>query len=325
MGESTYLLDSYVFTQAGEPFRLFPFGQLVKDGKVREITRELAAMFKLPHFRPPIKLGSHKDETRAGGHIVGLEVREDGLYAIPEFTDEGRAAMERGDYRYHSPEIIWEGWLEDPTTGDPIEGPLIIGDALLHTPHLGEAAALYRVDIGDEAMTTHDDMVSVSLLERLRDFFAAPQYEQEPEPQVMTQTIEPPEPVETFAAEYQAAQAQVEQLTARLAEVQQAQARGERIAHLAAELATLDDAELCETLADLPEETAALLTARFKALAAQADASGLTEDVGDAGVDVPGTPADRFNAAVDAEVEKGMDRMTAVRKVLAEQPDILKE
>lgn len=322
--ETTYLLDNYVFTQAGEPFRLFPFGQLVKDGKARQITRELAAMFKLPHFRPPIKLGSHKDETRAGGHIVGLEVREDGLYAIPEFTDEGRAAMERGDYRYHSPEIIWEGWLEDPTTGDPIEGPLIIGDALLHTPHLGEAAALYRVDIGDEAMTTHDDMVSVSLLERLREFFAAPQYEQEPEPQTEPQILTA-EPVETFAAEYQAAQAQVDQLTAQLAEVQMAQARGERIAHFAVELAALGDVELCETLADLPEDAAELLTARFKALAAQAEASGLTADVGDAGVDVPGTPADRFNAAVDAEVDKGMDRMTAVRKVLAEQPDILKE
>lgn len=322
--ETTYLLDNYVFTQAGEPFRLFPFGQLVKDGKARQITRELAAMFKLPHFRPPIKLGSHKDETRAGGHIVGLEVREDGLYAIPEFTDEGRAAMERGDYRYHSPEIIWEGWLEDPTTGDPIEGPLIIGDALLHTPHLGEAAALYRVDIGDEAMTTHDDMVSVSLLERLREFFAAPQYEQEPEPQIEPQILTA-EPVETFAAEYQAAQAQVDQLTAQLAEVQMAQARGERIAHFAVELAALGDVELCETLADLPEDAAELLTARFKALAAQAEASGLTADVGDAGVDVPGTPADRFNAAVDAEVDKGMDRMTAVRKVLAEQPDILKE
>jgi hypothetical protein len=324
--ETTYLLDSYVFTQAGEPFRLFPFGQLVKDGKVRQITRELAAMFRLPHFRPPIKLGSHKDETRAGGHIVGLEVRDDGLYAIPEFTDEGRAALERGDYRYHSPEIIWEGWLEDPTTGDPIEGPLIIGDALLHTPHLGEAAALYSVEIGEGTMTTHDDMVSVSLLERLREFFAAPQYKQEPEPQVEQQNLAADSvEVETFAAEYQAAQARVEQLTAQLAEVQQAQARGERIAHFAVELAALGDVELCETLADLPEDAAEMLTARFKALMAQAEASGLTADVGDAGVDVPGTPADRFNAAVDAEVEKGTDRMTAVRKVLAEQPDILKE
>lgn len=322
--ESTYLLDSYVFTQAGEPFRLFPFGTLVKNGKMREITRELAQMFKLPHFRPPIKLGSHKDETRAGGHIVGLEVRDDGLYAIPEYTDEGRAALERGDYRYHSPEIIWDGYLEDPTTGDPIEGPLIIGDALLHTPHLGESAALYRVDIGDKTMTTHDDMVSVSLLERLRDFFAAPQYEQEPEPQPEPQTIDP-EPVETFAAEYQAAQAQVDQLTAQLAEMQSAQARGERIAHFATELAALGDVELCELLADLPEEAAEALTVKFRALAEQAKAAGLTADVGDAGADVPGTPADRFNAAVDAEVAKGADRMTAVRKVLAEQPDILKE
>lgn len=140
------MLDEYVSVKPGEPFRLFPFGKLVKGGVIREITRELAAKFKLPQFKPPIKLGSHKDETPAGGHIVRLEVRSDGLYAIPELTEKGRKAWAEGDYKYCSPEVIWEdGVMEDPTTGEKIPGPFIIGSALLHTPHLGEAAALYSI------------------------------------------------------------------------------------------------------------------------------------------------------------------------------------
>jgi len=168
MSEYVYFSDNYLTIQPGEPFRLLPVGKLVKDGKVRTLTRELLAKFKLPHFKPAIKLGSHADETRAGGHITGLEVRDDGLYAIPEFTDEGRAALERGDYRYHSPEIIWDGAFEDPETGADIDGPLVVGTAMLHMPHLGERASLYSVEIieGDETMTTNHDMVSVEEFER---------------------------------------------------------------------------------------------------------------------------------------------------------------
>jgi len=163
---SEYVITDFVTVAAGEPFRLLPFGQIVKNGRKREVTRELAARFRLPHFRPPIKLGSHKDETPAGGHIVALEVRDDGLYAVPEYNDEGAAALARGAYRYHSPEIVWEGGLEDPQTGDVQDGPLIIGDALLHTPHLGEAAALYTADItqGEQKMNEGTVTVPVSSL-----------------------------------------------------------------------------------------------------------------------------------------------------------------
>jgi len=68
--ESLYLVEEYVALRPGDPFRLFPFGKLVKGGKEIEITPELARRFKLPHFKPPIKLGSHNEETPAGGHIT---------------------------------------------------------------------------------------------------------------------------------------------------------------------------------------------------------------------------------------------------------------
>ena len=68
---SMYLIDEYVNVTAGEPYRLFPFGKIIKGGKTREITRELAAKFKLPHFKPPIKRGSHNDDAPAGDGLNG--------------------------------------------------------------------------------------------------------------------------------------------------------------------------------------------------------------------------------------------------------------
>ena len=171
---SDFLLDDYVATRPGDPFRLFPFGVIVKNGKRREITPEYAATFKLPHFKPPIKLGSHEDPTPAGGHILRLEVRADGLYAIPELNDKGAQAIQDGAYRYQSPEVIWEGSLEDPTTGAPINGPLIVGDALLHTPHLGEAAALYTItpfNLGENKMSEDTVQVPKSLFDVFTSWF----------------------------------------------------------------------------------------------------------------------------------------------------------
>ena len=78
--DSFYVIDDFVNVRPGDPFRLLPFGTLIKGGKKRNITPELAAKFKLPHFKPPIKLGLHNYETPAGGHITGLFVGKDGLY-----------------------------------------------------------------------------------------------------------------------------------------------------------------------------------------------------------------------------------------------------
>lgn len=161
---SSYFHPSeFVAMEPGGAYRLFPFGKVVKGGRVHDITPEYAARFKLPHFKPAIKLGSHEDTTPSGGSIVALEVRTDGLYAIPEFTPKGLRAIQDGDFRYHSPEALWEdAAIEDPTTGKMIEGPMIVGDALLHYPHLGEAAALYTVEPHKtEGVTMTEEMIQV--------------------------------------------------------------------------------------------------------------------------------------------------------------------
>lgn len=327
MTDSVYLIDNFVNVQPGEPYRLFPFGRVVKNGKVREITRELALQFKLPHFKPPIKLGSHANDQPAGGHIIGLEVRDDGLYAVPELNDVGAKALNDGSYRYHSPEVIWEGGFENPSTGQMIEGPLIVGDALLHMPHLGEAAALYTVQkFAQEHNTggiTMSEMTQVpaSFLEKLMDFFTS-STEAAPEPEPIT----PPEPSEDFAAQLQAKETELETYKAQVVEMEAKEQRGERVAHFAAEVkehdALKDDAELHGLLADLPEEQAGKLLTKFKALAVQIDESNLTSDVGGSGDNDAEPPADKFSALVLEKVKGGMKHGDAVMSVIAENPDL---
>ena len=327
MDRSEYVITEYVTVVPGEPFRLLPFGRLVKNGKVREITADIARRFRLPHFRPPIKLGSHRDETPAGGHIVALEVREDGLYAVPEFNDEGTAALARGAYRYHSPEIVWEGGYEDPITGATQEGPLIVGDAFLHTPHMGEAAALYAAEIetieGVMNMTTDTVTVPVSWLDRLLGRVTEAQPEPEPKgepPTVLTATVD----VDKFAA----VQAERDDLAAKIEQMESARTLAARVEKFESELATTSlagDEGLPALLAGLTDEVATEVLRRFKALAAQETVAALTADVGHAGNPATGDPVGDLDKVVRSIMTKeNLDYNRALGKLAAEQPELLK-
>ena len=327
MDRSEYVITEYVTVVPGEPFRLLPFGRLVKNGKAREITADIARRFRLPHFRPPIKLGSHRDETPAGGHIVALEVREDGLYAVPEFNDEGTAALARGAYRYHSPEIVWEGGYEDPITGATQEGPLIVGDAFLHTPHMGEAAALYAAEIetieGVMNMTTDTVTVPVSWLDRLLGRVTEAQPEPEPKgepPTVLTATVD----VDKFAA----VQAERDDLAAKIEQMESARTLAARVEKFESELATTSlagDEGLPALLAGLTDEVATEVLRRFKALAAQETVAALTADVGHAGNPATGDPVGDLDKVVRSIMTKeNLDYNRALGKLAAEQPELLK-
>lgn len=286
--DKTYIIDQFVNTQAGEPFRLFPFGAIVKNGNRREITPEFAKQIKLPHFKPPIKLGSHEDATPAGGHIIGLEVRPDGLYAIPEWNENGIKAMHDGAYRYHSPEIIWaDGAIENPTSGEMMNGPLIIGDALLHTPHLGEAAALYESVIQETQENRTMAEETINLPKGIWDQYIAPLFSK-PEPQR----------VEIVPEDYEATKKERDELKAQM-ETQKAQ--GERAARrdkFEAELKeTKAEPALADLLADLPEDKAGEIMRQFKALSAQIKDEDFTEK-GTEGTSTVEDPKAAFNAAV---------------------------
>jgi phage I-like protein len=314
--DTTYLIDDYVTTKAGEGYRLFPFGKIVKNGHVREITPELAAQFKLPHFQPAIKLGSHDETTPAGGHIKALEVRSDGLYAIPEWNEKGETAMRDGAYKYHSPEVIWsEGALENPTDGSMINGPLIVGDSLLHMPHLGEAAKLYSVETitGDKPMSEEN----VSVPAKLWDAFTA----------FLLKKNEPVEIVkEVIPEDYTATKQERDEFKSKL-EAQERDANHKVLVEkYETELKdTKVDPSLAELLADLPEEKAGLVMRQFKALSEQINDTSLIEEKGKDASGVTGDPKAEFNTVVlTIAKEKGIPYTAAFEVVKVSHADLFK-
>lgn len=329
--KSDYLLDKFVNVHPGEPYRLFPFGKIVKGGKTREITRESAAQFKLPHFKPAIKLGSHKEETPAGGFLVGLEVREDGLYGIPEFTEKGAQALTDGSFRYHSPEVIWEGGgLEDPTSGVTIPGPLIIGDALLHTPHLGEAAALYSIEpmLEDQSMADETVNVPKSFWEKVEAFLFT---KQEP-PKITDAGVVKP-PVDDNPDEFAAAIKERDQYKAEIEQMKAAQVRAEKLDALVKELQSekfgaayveLKTAqEAADILAGMTEDQRAWVMRNFSAYIAQIKESKLTGEIGSTGEGAPEQPGEKFDAKAKAyAAEKKVDLIAAYQAVAASDPEL---
>ncbi len=331
--DSIFIIDEFVNVRPGEPFRLLPFGTLIKGGKERNITPEFAAKFKLPHFKPPIKLGSHDDETPAGGHINSLYVGEDGLYAVPEFTDKGAKAVEEGDFKYQSPEIIWEGnGLEDPNTGKMMEGPLIVGDALLHTPHLGEAAALYQIVKQEKGENQMGDTVQVdrSLWEKLTaNLFAEKPADPVPAPEA------PEEVVET--EEYKALAVERDDYKAKFDTMEAEKVKSEKLSVIAKEFDTEEYGtayielgkadESAEMLSKMDDEVRAWVLTNFKALSKQIKESALTEELGTAGEGIDEDDSvGQLNAVILARAKK--DKVSyneAMQFVIEEQPDLVKE
>lgn len=286
------LFEEFVNVKPGQPYRLFPFGKIVKNGKVREITPEFAATIKLPHFKPAIKLGSHDEATPAGGHIIGLEVRADGLYAVPEFNDKGNGALNDGAYRYHSPEIIWEGGMENPADGSVISAPLIVGDALLHMPHLGEDAALYSVEeIIDEEQNKMTD--NVTFTANVWEKYIAPLLEKKQEVKEVEKVVE------VVPEDYEATKTKLAEYEAERVKLQAEAERKTRVEKFEADLSeTKATPDMAELLADLDPEKAEAIMKQFRALSGQINEEALT---GEQGTPADGTAEDpkaAFNAAV---------------------------
>lgn len=313
-----YLIDEYISVAPGEPYRLFPFGKIYKDGKVREVTPELAAKFKLPHFKPPIKRGSHAESAPAGGHIKALEVRSDGLWAIPEYNENGMSDVQSGAYRYHSPEVIWSDGdvFEDPQTGEFIQGPLIVGDALLHMPHLGEAAALYSVEPnteGNENMS--DQLETVAVPKSFWDSFVA-FFKPEPKPET-----EPVQAEEFDADQFAAVARERDEYKAEIDRMKSEAERAARVESFAAELKeTKVNGEFAEILAGMDGEVAARFVQEFKALSAQINESALLDERGTEGDGQEVT----LDAAIKAKMaDKKVDYATAFNLVRAESPELV--
>jgi hypothetical protein len=296
----SYYVDNFVTTKPGNAYRLLPFGKITRGGKTRDITPEYAAQFKLPPFKVPIKLGSHDDVTPAGGHIVGLEVREDGLYGIPEYTEKGEKAVNDGDFRYHSPEIIFdEGALE--TNEGVIPGPLLVGDSLLHTPYLGESTAFYT---SKEIDMQENISVPKGLFEKLMELIKPAA---DPEPPAAP---EPAPVVVTEAAEFKAVASERDDYKTQLETLKAEAATKEARVALSAQLQKKEDYgvvfaeataadEAAGVLAGLSESDREFVLRNFRALIAQIDESKLTKETGtENATPVGDDPKAEYNAQV---------------------------
>jgi hypothetical protein len=305
-----YLLDSFVYVSPGQPYRLFPYGKITRGGKTRVV--DPATQFSLPHFKPAIKLGSHDDATPAGGFIVALESRADGLYAVPEFNESGIAAMAAGAYRYHSPEVLWEGGIEDVTTGETIPAPLILGDALLHMPALGEAAALYQIEEVD--MTVETVQVPKNIWEKFTAWFERrlepeTQPEPEPEPEPAAPVIDP--------EQFDAIQAERDQYKAQIERMEADAAAKARLDNYAAKLAQTKAAPEAAMLAGMTDEQADWVLQQFAALSAQINEGALTGEIGSEGEALPEGQMglnERINAYAAEHKITYLDAVTALAK-----------
>lgn len=322
--EHVFIRDDFVTITPGEPFRLFPLTTIFKDGIPRNL-KEIAHSIKLPPWSPPIKRGSHADDAPAVGHIRKLQIvgdgsaPTDGIYGIPDYTEEGLRLVNDGDFKYQSPEMIWDGQLEDSETGELIDGPFIVGTALLHMPHLGQAAALYSTDpiIDDGGVTMSETVtVPVSWLDRL--------FGRDNQPQPTEQETEkPPEPTGVEPDKFEALQKERDDMAARLKAMEDERVQGERIAHFQAELKDIATDDVYEILAGMDEAEAGVIVQHFKALSEQVRVSNLEGDVGSAGDDDPVDPKMALHAAIEAKAkEDGISYPSAMEALRAEQPDL---
>lgn len=313
------LIDNFVSVTPGDGFRLFPFGVIYKNGNKREITPEYARTIKLPQFKPPIKLSSHDDNSPAGGFIVGLEVREDGLYAIPEWNEAGKKAIQDGAYRYQSPEILWDGGLENPNDGSVISAPLIVGTALLHTPHLGEAAAMYSVEFietnkENQNMNGDNFTVPASFYEK----FIAPLLSKPAEIKEVVKVVEPEDYTAT-KTERDAYKAEIENQKATALKKTRVDKFDAELKETKAETKT----ELAELLAGLPEEQAELVMKQFKALSSQIKESNLTQEQGSTVDGELADPKAQFNAVVlSISAEKNINYNAAMEQAKVSHKDL---
>lgn len=312
-----YVMDNFVATKSGEPYRLLPFGVIVRGGQKHDINPETAKLFKLPFWKPPIKLGSHREDAPAGGHIVGLEVREDGIYAIPEYVPNGEKAMLDGAYRYHSPEIIWDDkGIEDISTGQIVPGPFIVGDALVHDPALGEKAALYTYETkntegGNTMAEEVKTVIPANVLEKIVSFFSKHEKIEDIPTKEQLQALE--QERDTFKAKVE--QNEAEKKVAVLKDTLTVKLKEDQFKSI-----PQDGVDMLLGMTE-PQREWTLKT--IAAYAAQVKASNIEREIGSGGDGLEEGSPEKLNVAILAySKEHKVDYPTAMRELIQAQPDL---
>jgi hypothetical protein len=192
---------------------------------------------------------------------------------------------------------------------------LILGDALLHMPHLGEAAKLYSVEItqGDKPMNEN-----VSVPSNLWEAFTAFLLKKQETVEVIKEVI--PE-------DYAAAKQERDEFKTKIETQEREAARKMLVDKYEGELKeTKADPSLADLFADMPEEKAGMLIRQLKALSEQIKETNLTEEKGKESAGSPDAdPKAEFNTVVlSIAKDKGIPYTAAFEVVKVTHADLFK-
>lgn len=148
-------VDPFKYT-AGEPFRIFPVGEFKRGSRTLSITKERLSEMKAnydanrPRWKAPIYAG-HPTDTNPDppklGNVSKLELRDDGLYATPEYSDKGKELIGDESYQYVSPGVLWSlaGGKYADEQGNEFDN-VLDHVALTNRPFFGSKTAVFSSD-----------------------------------------------------------------------------------------------------------------------------------------------------------------------------------
>lgn len=132
---------------------VLPIGEFYDEryGKVvitKQMLEEMVKNFEqnIPHYNPPVNI-SHNDQLGAYGAVKALEVRDDGLWALLELTEEGAKLLREQKFRYLSAEFASE--YINKNTGQNT-GHVFLGVALTNRPAHPKMKPISLTEEGEE-------------------------------------------------------------------------------------------------------------------------------------------------------------------------------
>ena len=349
-------IDSFAAVSPTDWIRILPIGKFERMGRSVQVTRqkleEMVRNFKQgkPGFGVPIKV-THDDTTGKVGNIIDLEVREDGLYGLPDWFPRGLQMLRDKWFQYVSGEVIW-GPI-DYDNGEKVSN-LLVGLALLNDPYFHETALFSIDDLrsanpvkpvshseseeaeredssalddadGNESNQTGDvDMDEKTLVEAFAsalDRVFGKKAEPTPEPEKLTLPVEETE-------EYKALQARLEKAEQAREKAERAQAFSDRVEKFRAivgdelKIGEKDGADLFATIAETHPEEAQALAEQVKALYAQVTEGVLLKELGTSTPEDTADPVAKFTALVEKAKQDGKDEASAIEAVGREHPDL---
>lgn len=120
-------------------------------------------------YEPYLKIGHNEkgpgiyDDERAEAHLVDLQREGDVLFGLFEpHNDEVKADIDKGVYRYASPELIRQA--KNRETGKAIDGPILRGVSLTNTPSIPNLPRNSLAGNDNLTQMLSDDMVTETVV-----------------------------------------------------------------------------------------------------------------------------------------------------------------